>query len=550
MAQPAELVIRRCRFVNVATDEIYPADIEISGGRITQVCPAGQGRGRRALDARGLYATPGFMDAHLHTESCLLTLSQFAAAVLPAGTTTVFVNPHEIANVLGLRGVRWMLREAAELPLRIYLIAPCKVPTGAGLETSGAKFGRKEIDEMATWPDVVAMGEFNADRLVAGEPRHIRLLRWTRKLGKMAAGHAPGTLGADLVRLRRMGVLDDHESETFEEVRERSRVGITSFLREGSAARSLEAIIPALVRSGMSTNRLCFCTDDKHADDLLKEGGIGHCVRKAIKLGLPPVSALAMASRNCARHYGLEGRVGSLLPGEKADLLLMPSLRTIQPRYVLVGGRVVCGPNASYKPPREISPPAWCTRTVRIPRNLPRDALKISAPRSAHREIRSRIIGVAPDSILKKELHLKVRVQNGALASDPANDVLKIAVMDRYTGKGKTASAFVRGFGLREGALVSSIAHDHHNLIGVGVLDEDIIEGFRILGEGGGGLCAVRKGKSLALLPLPLAGLLSDLPLREVVEGLGRLDRAARRLGCRLPSPFMTLSFISLVTIP
>lgn len=550
MDKKADLVIRNCQFVNVATQEIYPADIEISTGRISGVRPPGRGRGHRVLDAHGLYATPGFMDAHLHTESCLLTLPRFAAAVLPAGTTTVFINPHEIANVLGIRGVQWLVQAAARLPLRVYLIAPCKVPTARGLETSGASFGRREIEEMAGWPGVLAMGELNGDRLLAGEPRQTRLLKLTKEFGKMPAGHLSGVRASDLVRLQKMGVRDDHECVTFEEVRDRSRVGITSFLREGSAARSLNAIIPALVRSGMSTERLCFCTDDKHADDLLREGGISHCVRKSIALGLSAVQALAMASRNCARHYGLEGERGSLLPGEKADLLLLPSLRTIRPRYVLVEGRVVHGPDATYRPPRLAPAPAWCAGTLHIPRSLPGDVLKIAAPRPGARKTAARVIEVTPDSLLKKELCLEVPVRRGAFASDPGNDILKIAVLDRYTGKGRASSAFVRGFGLREGALVSSVAHDHHNLIGVGAADEEILAGFHILGESGGGLCAVRGGKTLALLPLPIAGLMSDRPLAEIVKGLGEVNRAARQLGCGLPSPFVTLSFLSLVSIP
>ncbi len=545
----ADRVVRNCRLVNVLTREIHPADIEISGSRIRRIVGPNEGRGRKALDAAGAFAVPGLMDAHLHTEATLLTLGRFAEAVLPGGTTSFFINPHEIANVLGLRGIQWMLRDAAGLPIRIFLIAPCKVPTAPGLETSGAEFKRLQVREMAEWPGVVAFGEFNGDRLLAGDPRQREILQWVRPDGKILAGHAPGVLGEDVGRLWEMGIRDDHESTTFEEVRDRLRQGMTVFLREGSTERSIGEILPEILKEGLSTDRLCFCTDDKHPDDLLAEGDVDHHVREAIRLGMDPIDALRCATWNCALHYGLERDLGALTPGRLADIVLVGSLRRFDVRAVLVDGQPVFRDGRPVRRPREKEVPLWARRTVKLPDRIEPETLVIKAP-ITHGKLKARVIEVHPSLPTTRMRVLDAPVLGGEVLSNVSRDVLKIVCVDRHSGLGKAGAALVKGFGLREGALGSSVAHDHHNLVVVGASDDEILTALRHLRRMRGGLVAVRGKKALARLPLPVAGLLSERPVREVVKGLRDLKVSARALGCPLPNPFMTLSFVSLPTIP
>ncbi len=549
--KPVDWVIRNCRLVNVLSREIYPADIEIAGDRIQRIAASGKGNGREILNANRAFAVPGLMDAHLHTEATLLTLARFAEAVLPGGTTTFFANPHEIANVLGLKGVRWMLRDAGKLPIRLFLIAPCKVPTAPLLETSGAEFGRSEVEAMARWPGVVAFGEFNGDRLLAEDPRQHRLLRWTRPTGKILAGHAPHVLGEDVACLQTLGIRDDHESTTFEEVRDRLRLGMTVFLREGSTERSLHEILPRILKEGLSTDRLCFCTDDKHPDDLVSEGDIDHHVREAVRLGMDPIEAIRCATWNCAAHYGLEKDLGALTPGRLADIVLVKSLKKFDVQGVLVGGEPVWkGGGPVRRLQEERKPPAWTVSSVRLPPGGIRPRQISIGKKLADGVTAARVIEVHPTLPTTRMCSHKVKVQEGGVHPDTGRDILKIAAVDRHSGHGNVGTALVRGFGLKSGAMGSSVAHDHHNLIVVGASDDEILEAIQQLRKMQGGLIVINGGKALARLPLPIAGLLSDRPVSEVVRRLNELKAAARSLGCTLPNPFMTLSFVSLPTIP
>ncbi len=546
----SDLVIRDCRLVNILSREIYPADIEISGNTIYRIRKKGEGRGRRIHNANRAFAVPGLMDAHLHTEATLLTLARFTEAVLPGGTTTFFANPHEIANVLSLKGVRWMLRDAGKLPIRLFLIAPCKVPTAPRLETSGAEFGRSEIEAMAQWPDVVGFGEFNGDRLLAGEPRQHRLLRWTRPTGKILAGHAPHIRGDGVAQLRALGIHDDHESTTFEEVRDRLRLGMTVFLREGSTERSLNEILPKILEGKISTDQLCFCTDDKHPDDLLTEGDIDHHVREAIRLGMDPIDAIRCATWNCAVHYGLDQKLGALTPGRLADIVLLKNLKKFNVQSVFVDGKLEWTKGRSLQRLQEEKPPSWAVRSVKLPSKGIRSRQLFIGKKMADGITRGRVIEIHPTLPTTQMRTLNLKIRKGEVQSDTDRDILKIVVVDRHSGHGTVGTALVKGFGLKSGALGSSVAHDHHNLIVVGTSDREILAVIQHLQEMQGGLIAVRDGKLTAQLPLPIAGLLSDYPVDEVVKRLKKLKAAAKILGCELPNPFMTLSFVSLPTIP
>jgi adenine deaminase len=528
--EPADLVVRGGRVFSVFTREWLEADIAIADGYVAGL---GDYSGAEEIDARGRFVAPGFIDAHMHLESPKLLPDEFARLVLPLGTTAVVADPHELANVLGTDGVHWLLDFCAELPLDVYFMASSSVPASR-FESPRRALTEGDLQGLLRRRRVLGLAEMmNFPGVIAGDRAELT------KLGLAGAthvdGHAPGVVGKDLNAYAAAGIRSDHEALTVEEGRERLRAGMWVLIREASMARNLRALLPLVEEFG--TARIAFCTDDKDPDDIAEHGHINGMVREAVASGISPEDALVLGSLNPAIWHELD-HLGALAPGYQADVLLLPELESFQPELVLKRGRPVDEIVRS-----EV--PEWVKHTVRIG-PVGADRFRIDW----HDGARARVIGLVPDQILTQSLVEVPSVREGQAIADPDRDLAKIAVVERHLGTGQVGLGFVRGFGLERGALGSTVAHDAHNLVVVGTNDADMARVVERLAELGGGIVAVEDGSVLAELPLPVGGLLADLPLAEVVERSRACTAAAERLGCRGSTPFLTMSFLALSVIP
>ena len=527
--EPADLVVRGGRVLSVFTREWLETDVAVVDGFIAGL---GDYEGKETLDASGRYVVPGFVDAHMHLETSKLLVDEFARLVLPLGTTTVVVDPHEIANVLGTDGVHWLLDACAELPLDVYVMASSSVPASR-FESPRRPFTAGDLEGLMRRRRVIGLAEMmNFPGVVAGDPHELEKLALPG--AEHVDGHAPGVLGKSLNAYAAAGIYSDHEAFTIEEGRERLRAGMWLLIREASAARNLEALIPLAKELGPS--RIAFCTDDREPEHIADDGHVNSMVRDAVAAGVPPADALVMATLNPASWHRL-AHLGAIAPGYQADLLLLPDLEQFVPEAVLKRGR----------PPREITRPdvpEWVKHTVRVRHVAARDFVIPWDGGSA------RVIGVVPGQIVTESLVEDPVVVDGDAVGNAERDLAKIAVVERHLGTGRMAVGLVRGFGLRSGALASTFSHDAHNIVLVGVDDHDMARAVRRLTEIGGGEVVVEDGGVRAELPLPVAGLLSEAPLEEVVSASRGCIEAAARLGCTLESPFQTLAFLALSVIP
>jgi adenine deaminase len=535
--RPADLVLRNSRVVNVLTGEIQELEVAVAGGRI-----AGMGEGlagRQEVDLAGRYLCPGLIDAHVHIESSLVTPRQFARAVVPRGVTAVITDPHEIANVAGIAGVLFMLEDAATAPLAMFVNAPSCVPATA-LGSSGARLGATELAGLLAEPGVLGLAEMmDVPGVVRGDPSVLAKLAAFH--GRILDGHCPGVAGRSLDAYAAAGISSDHESTAPEEAREKLRRGLTVFIREASNARNLAALLPLIDR--WNERRLCFCTDDRAPGDLLDAGSVDDLVRRAVASGVDPLTALRLATLNPAEHYGLHDR-GAIAPGRRADLVAFADLEELRADEVWVGGRLVArgGEPLFAAAPGEAGP-VGPRDTVRV--DWARSDLAIPAAGD-----RVRIIGLVPDQLVTESLVMDARIAGGEAVADPDRDLAKLAVLERHRASGAVGKGFVRGFGLRRGALAGTVAHDHHNLIVVGADDPSMEAAARGAAAAGGGLAVAERGEVRAVLALPIAGLMSDRPIEEVRRGLDQLLALAGELGCRPRNPFMALSFLGLEVIP
>ncbi|MGD8793617.1 MAG: adenine deaminase, partial [Anaerolineae bacterium] len=522
------------RLVNVFSGEIHPADVAVSGGQVLGFGPYEAGR---VVDLEGKYLCPGFVDAHVHLESSMVQPAEFARAVVPHGTTAVVCDPHEIANVLGLDGVRYILEASDGLPLGVYVMAPSCVPA-THMETAGAELTAEEIETLWGYERVIGLAEMmNFPGVLFRVPAVLDKLRIAGE--RPIDGHAPGLSGLDLNAYVAAGVGSDHECTELEEAREKLRRGMHILIREGTTARNLRALLP-LVTPGNA--RYChFCTDDRHPDTLLGEGHIDDVVRKAIGWGLAPVTAIQMATINTAEYFGLKA-VGAVAPGYRADLLILDNLEAVEVAQVYAGGELVAEGGRFLVPAGELP-------QVPIQSSVEVDAegldLRIEAGEGA-----ARVIGVVPEQVVTEDLRLEPTSQEGEVVSDPGRDLIKIAVIERHGRGGGVGLGLVKGLGLKRGAIASSVAHDSHNLVVVGTADAEIRAAVAAVAEMGGGQVVVADGEVLAACPLPIAGLMSDRPLEEVRDQVAALTAAAHELGCGVPDPLMTLSFLALPVIP
>ena len=532
--RPAELLFQNARLVNVLSGEIHPANVAVDDGRVIGF---GEYEAKQVVDLNGSYLAPSLIDGHFHVESSMLTAPEFARAVVPHGTGAVVIDPHEYANVLGLDGIRYVLESTKNLPVDFFIMLPSCVPA-THLETAGARITADDLKLMIADERIAGVAELmNFPGVYLGDERELAKIEAGK--GKNIDGHAPGLRGKNLNAYALAGVRSDHESTEVEEAREKLRLGMHILLREGSTERNLAHLLPLLNAHNFAN--CSYATDDKLAGDLAGEGHIDHAVRKSIALGLAPITAFQIASINTARHYRLRN-FGAIAPRFWADFVVFDDLKNFSVRQTWKKGKLVAE-NGKYL--------ATHPAVVQLPRstmNLRYDAAKDFSVKAEPGKIR--VIEIVPNQIVTKKIIETPSVENSQVVSDPARDILKLVVVERHRATGNVGVGFVRGFKLRGGALGSTVAHDAHNVVVVGTNDADILCVIRELEKLQGGQVAVADGEVKAELGLPVAGLVSDQPLAEVIRRIEGLNAAAHALGCDLEAPFMTLSFLSLSPIP
>jgi len=546
--EPFDLVIRNVQVLNVVSGELLPGALGIKHGRIVTAEAAPGAETAAEYDGEGRIAVPGLIDTHVHVDSTLVTPEGLAELIVPAGTTCLLADPMEIANVAGIEGLKALLQAAGQLPYHIFVEVSSRVPTAPGLETTGGVLGLEEVQELLAWPESVSLGELDPSKILGLREEYFAKIKAAWELNKIANGHAIGLEGPGLDAYACAGLADDHECVTFEEARDRVRRGLAVLVREGSTERNLEALVKGLVEHGMDTASWMFCTDDKHPDDIKREGHIDWMVRGAVDLGLEPLQAVRMATINAARHFRLEQEIGSLTPGRWADIALVSDLKKFQPEEVFFKGRLVARDGKLLEKVPVSAYPDWLRHTVKVGRGKQGEHFALHAEGDS---AEVRVIELYPDQIINREGKAVLPVVDGCVQNDVENDVLKLSVVERHGKTGTIGTAFVRGFGLQRGALASTVSHDHHNIVIVGTNDDDMAACVRAVEETQGGLAAVLDGELLGRVALPLGGLLSEKPVDEVIAELEELNRQVReKLGGVLPAPFMTLSFISLPTVP
>jgi len=543
--QPADLVFVNGRVVNVFTRTIESVSVSVFGGRIAAI-------GTDPIDAietinlDGRYLAPGLIDAHMHVESTMMMPKEFVRIAAPHGTTGVVFDPHEIANVLGIPGIKLLMDGSLGLPMNILFAASSCVPSSA-FETSGARLGASDLAPLFDDPRVIALAEMmNFPGVFMGDPGVLEKI----KLGLDRAivdGHCPGLTGPPLCAYAASGISSDHECTTADEALEKIKLGLRVFIREGSAARNLEALIPAV--NGNNASRFCFCTDDRHPGDLHRQGHIDHVVRKAITLGLDPVTALAMGSLHVAEHYRLPD-LGAIAPGRLADLIVFDNLTDIRASSVYWRGQRIARDGAMLEAhlDQAATPDDSISRnTVRLPDGFTSDSLRVIAGASTKL---IRVIVADPHQLITGERHMPPTIADGCLVADPARDLLKLAVIARHGTSQGIGLGFVTGFGFTNGALASTVGHDAHNLAVVGTNDTDMTLAAKALENAGGGQCVVKDGQVITLLPLPIAGLISDAKAETIIKQQDALLAAVKVIGCPVEDPFMPLSFLPLPVIP
>ncbi len=532
---PADLVLRNARLVNVYSGEIYPADVAVQGSLIAGVGPGYEGR--KEIDLKGSYLAPGLIDAHVHIESAMVGVRQFAQAVVPRGVTSVIADPHEIANVLGLDGIRYMFDQAKYGRLSMFVMVPSCVPA-THMATAGAYLEAKDIAALQNDPWVLGLAEMmNYPGVVHENPGVIEKIEAfsTRVLD----GHAPGMTGQALNAYVAAGIGSDHECTSLEEAREKLRLGMYILIREATNAHNLAALLPLI--SAENARRICFCTDDRHPPDLLDLGGVDFLVRSAIRAGVDLVTAVRMATLNTAEWFRLHDR-GGIRPGHKADMIVFDDPQEFEVRLVVRGGQVVAE-DRNLLPFDLPERPAYLRGSM----NVNWHTVDFTIPADGRR---AHVIGIEPDSLITADRVLEIPCVSGYATPDFEQDIVKMVVIERHMASGRIGKGLVQGLGLRRGAIASTIAHDHHNLIVAGTDNISLTTAAAAVADMGGGLAVTDGIRVLARLPLPIAGLMSNKPITQVRRGLDEVIQAAAGLGSPLHDPFMTLSFLALEVIP
>ena len=553
---PAELVIRDGRWVNVLTRELLPGtDIAITQGRIACiVADAGYciGPDTRVIEAQGRYLLPGLVDAHMHVESSMCSLSEFVRATLPRGTTAIFPDPHEIANVFGLDGVRMMVDEAAAMPVNVFIQMPSCVPSAPGLETAGARITAEDVAEAMRWPGIIGLGEvMNFPGVAANDPTMRDSIAATMRAGKTVGGHyASPHMAREFHAYLAAGPADDHENTREVEAVARARRGLRPMLRHGSAWHDVAAQITAITQQGLDARQFILCTDDVHAATLVQGGHMDRVLRHAVNEGCDPLVALQMMTINPAQHFGLERDLGCLAPGRYADIVLADSLDDFHAGLVIANGEPVAqdGRLLLEMPPRRHA--ARFRQSLHLPRALEASDFDLRVEQESG-SVRANVIGVLENQAPTRHLRRRLPVVGQVVQPDQANDVLRLALVERHRGTGAVVNGFVSGFGFTEPcAVASSVAHDSHHVLVVGTDAADMAQAVNTLARVGGGVAVLRAGEVVALVELPLGGLMSDQRAEVVAQQSADMLAAMRDCGCPLENGFMQLSLLALVVIP
>lgn len=554
---PADTVIRNGRWVNVHSGEIMAGtDVAMHSGRFAYVGPDAShaiGENTAVIDAMDRYLVPGLCDAHMHVESGMVTVTEFARAVAPHGTTSMFIDPHEIANVLGLDGVRLMHDEALNLPLNVFVQMPSCVPSAPGLENAGAEIGVDEVREAMQWPNIIGLGEvMNFPGVSGNDPRMLGEIAATARAGKTVGGHyASSDLGLPFHGYVAGGPADDHEGTRVEDAIARVRQGMRSMLRLGSAWYDVAPQIKAVTEHGLDPRYFILCTDDSHSGTLINDGHMNRVVRHAIAQGLKPITAIQMATLNTAEHFGLERELGSITPGRRADLIITSDLVQLPIELVFAQGSVVAEhgqlccdiPAADY--------PASARDMVNLGKTPTPSDFEIAAPEGAGDSVLARVIGVVENQAPTRALQANLPIVDGLVGMDESQDICQIALVERHVGTGGVVNGFVSGFGYdRPCAMASTVAHDSHHMIVVGTNREDMALAANRLAEVGGGVVMYAGGRQLALVELAIAGLMSEERAEVVAEKAQQLVNAMKECGCSLNNAYMQHSLLALVVIP
>jgi adenine deaminase len=533
--RPVDLLFRGGKMVNVFTGELASISVAVFDGVVVGF---GERQANEVVELDGGILSPGFIDGHFHLESSLLTPAEFARAVLPHGTTTVVADPHEIANVAGIAGVQFMLEASEDIGLEVFYMAPSCVPA-THLETAGAELSAHDIEKLAQHPRVLGLAEvMNFPGVIMGEEAMLDKLE--RFLDKTIDGHSPGLSGVQLDAYLCGGIGSDHECTRLEEAREKLAKGMHIMMREGSQARDLEALAPLV--SSQTKQRCMLVSDDCHPEDLLELGHMNRVLKRAMELSIDPITAIQLASLHPARYFGLR-TMGAIAPGYQADMVLLNSLQPLQIGRVYKKGKLVAEDGKCLLVKRPMA-----DKVQLISMNL--EELKEEDLRLQVQGSEMRAIRAVPNTLITEEEIVPVADRQGQAVSDANRDLLKMVVIERHQGSGRKGFGFVRGLGLRKGALASTVAHDSHNLIVVGVSDSDMVVAANTVRELGGGLVVVSDGQVQAQLPLPVAGLMTAASLKQVVAWKKEVNEAALELGATVEHPFMALSFLALPVIP
>jgi adenine deaminase len=534
----ADLLIKNGIVVNVFSGQIERKDVAIFDGMIVGF---GDYRTRKVIDVNGDFLCPGLIDGHVHIESSMVTIPQFARAVLPRGTTTVVIDPHEIANVMGLKGIRFMAESAKGVPLNVFIMAPSCVPA-THMETSGATLNAKEIQSLFKEPWILGLAEMmNFPGVIYRDTEVLKKIALAK--GRRVDGHAPSLSGKGLHAYVSAGIRSDHECTTLKEAKEKLENGMWIMIREGTSARNLKDLLPLVTPK--TSRRFLFVTDDRHPKELLEEGHIDSIVREAIRWGLDPILAIQMATLNASEYFRFDD-LGAIAPGYKADIIAFQDLGGLKVKKVFKDGALVAEDGEMI---------ARVPKTLSALKHRVQGSVRIKPMTEKTFHLRSdqvlaKVIQLIPNQIVTKKVMKNILLKDGIAYPNPEDDILKIVVVERHRGTGNLGIGFVQGFGLKGGAIGSSVAHDSHNFVIVGTNDQDIFQAVMTMNKMGGGLVVAAEGKVLASLPLPIAGLMTDTPVSQVRIRLEQLVKASESLGCKLPDPFMTLSFLSLPVIP
>lgn len=550
----ADLVIRRGIWVCVQSGEFIRAtDIAVLDGRVAYVGSDAShtiGPETRVIDALDRYLVPGLLDAHMHVESGMLTVTEFVRAVAPHGTTALFIDPHEIANVFGLPGVRLMYDEARQQPVHVFVQMPSCVPSAPGLETSGAVIGPQEVAEAMQWPGMVGLGEMMSyPGVINGEEKYHAEMAIARAHGKVVGGHYPALdLGLPFHAYAAAGAADDHEGTRLEDAVARVRQGMRVMMRFGSAWHDVAQQVRAVTESGLDSRYFLLCTDDSHSATLISEGHMDRAVRHAIAQGLPPMTAIQMATINTAEHFGLSRELGLIAPGRSADILLVPDLVNFKPDLVIARGQVIAEGGGLVINLPEIQYPDWALRSVHLPRPLVAEDFRLPCEPG---RVTANVIGVIENQAPTRHLHIQLDLVNHEVRPDLEWDLAKVALIERHQGSGRVQVGLVHGFGFKVPcAVASTVAHDSHHMIVVGTDENSMAVAANRLAACGGGQVVVRRGKVIGQVELPVAGLISNQSALIVAQNAESVLQGFRACGCTLNNPNMQLSLLGLVVIP